>query len=69
MRWLNERTFIINNNVLLTQNITRMKRKDYQSPTMKVVQMRQRTQMLQTSDTKGESVRMRNYTRGSYAEE
>ena len=36
---------------------------------MRVAQMRQRTKMLSMSDTEGRSVRMRNYTRGSYEEE
>lgn len=60
---------MIINNILLTQNKTRMKRKDYQTPTMKVVQLRHRTQMLQMSNTEGRSVGMRNYTKSSYEEE
>ena len=45
-----------------------MKRKDYERPTMKVVQLQQRTHLLQAS-VQSETIGTQNYTTNDYEEE
>ena len=45
-----------------------MNRKDYQKPTMKVVQLKQRTHLLQAS-VQSETMGTQNYTTNDYYEE